>query len=282
MNARASRFGTGIWDLARRVSVAALIGVAFLLGAGNAQASETLDRIKSSGELRVGTGIYPPYTIQQPDGSIIGLEAELFERLAKELGVKLRYIVVGWDIIAAGVGTGKYDMTTGLLVSEERAKVVDYATTPLYSVGQVWMVRSDNPKIKSFVDLNSPDVTIIISTGGYEDAATQKMLPKAKLKRVPGASVAQEVAEVMAGRVDANPLETPLNTALYKEEYGDQVTFYPDIGHPAIEVPSAWTLKKGDKEFQTYLSDFLARLIADGTMDSLKKKYLQKQYIQPQ
>ncbi len=41
-----------------------------------------------------------------------------------DLGVKLVYIPVGWDIIAAGVGTGKYDMTTGLLVSDERLKVV--------------------------------------------------------------------------------------------------------------------------------------------------------------
>ena len=73
--------------LVRRMSMI-FVGAALLLGAANAHASETLDRIKASGELRVGTGIYPPYTIQQPDGSIIGLEAELFERLAKELGVE--------------------------------------------------------------------------------------------------------------------------------------------------------------------------------------------------
>lgn len=281
MKSRVSRLGTSFRGLGRKFALA-LAAALLLVGAAAAHASQTLDRIKSSGELRVGTGIYPPYTIQQPDGTITGLEAELFERLAKELGVKLKYIVVGWDIIAAGVGTGKYDMTTGLLVSDERAKVVDYATVPLYTVGQVWMVRSDNPKVKSVEDLNSSDVTIIISTGGFEDVATQKFLPKATLKRVPGASVAQEVAETMAGRVDANPLETPLNTSLYKEEYGDKVTFFPDVDHPATEVPSAWTLRKGDTEFQKYLSDFVQRAIDDGTMAALKAKYLQKEYILPQ
>jgi ABC-type amino acid transport substrate-binding protein len=264
-----------------RLSVALAIAM-LSFSAVTASASETLDRIKSSGELRVGTGIYPPYTIQKPDGTITGLEAELLELLAKDLGVKLRYIPVGWDIIAAGVGTGKYDMTTGLLVSDERLKVVDYAKTPLYTVGQVWMVRSDNPKkLKTLDDLNSPDVTVIVTTGGYEDAATSKTLPKATMKRVPGINLAQQVIEVMAGRADACPVETPLNTALYKEEYGDQILFIPDINHPAIEVPSSWTLKKGDTEFQAYLTAFLDRVIADGTMATLKKKYLQKQYIAP-
>jgi len=281
MKSRAFRLGTSFCGLGRKLGFA-LAAAVLLTGAATAHASGTLERIKASGELRVGTGIYPPYTIQRPDGTITGVEAELFERLAKQLGVKLKYIVVGWDIIAAGVGTGKYDMTTGLLVSEERAKVVDYATVPLYSVGQVWMVRSDNQKVKSVEDLNSPNVTIIISTGGFEDVATHKFLPKATLKRVPGASVAQEVAETMAGRVDANPIETPLNTTLYKEEYGDKITFIPDIDHPATQTPAAWTLKKGDTEFQKYLSDFVARAIADGTMAALKAKYLQKKYIMPQ
>jgi len=261
----------------------ALAGAALCVGAISAQASETLDRIKSSGELRVGTGIYPPYTIQNPDGSITGLEAELFELLAKDLGVELRYIPVGWDLIAAGVGTGKYDMTTGLLISEERLKVVDYARTPLYTVGQVWLVKADNPKNpQSLEDLNDADITVIVTTGGYEDAATTKTLPNATIKRVPGINVAQQVVEVMAGRADAAPVETPLNTALFKEEYGDQIRYVPDVDHPAIEVASSWTLQKGDTGFQDYLTAFLDRVIADGTMQALKDKYLQKQYIAPE
>lgn len=261
----------------------ALAGAVLALGAATADASETLDRIKSSGELRVGTGIYPPYTIQNPDGTITGLEAELFELLAKDLGVKLVYIPVGWDIIAAGVGTGKYDMTTGLLVSDERLKVVDYAKTPLYTVGQVWMVKADNPKNpQTLDDLNKSDITVIVTTGGYEDAATSKTLPNATIKRVPGINVAQQVLEVMAGRADACPVETPLNTALFQEEYGDQIRFIPDVDHPAIEVASSWTLKKGDTGFQDYLTAFLDKVIADGTMANLKAKYLQKQYIAPE
>ena len=259
------------------------LALALTLSAVSAHASETLDRIKSSGELRVGTGIYPPYTIQNPDGSITGLEAELLELLAKDLGVKLVYIPVGWDIIAAGVGTGKYDMTTGLLVSDERLKVVDYAKTPLYTVGQVWMVKADNPKnLQTLDDLNKSDVNIIVTTGGYEDAATAKVLPNATVKRVPGITLAQQVIEVVSGRADACPVETPLNTALYKEEYGDQIRFVPDVDHPAVEVPSSWTLTKGDTEFQAYLTAFIDKVIADGTMANLKAKYLQKQYIAPE
>jgi ABC-type amino acid transport substrate-binding protein len=87
------------------------------------------------------------------------------------------------------------------------------------------------------------------------------------------------VTEVLSGRVDASGLETPVNTALYKEQHGGEIKFIPDVDHPVTEVPSSWTLKKGDAEFQKYVSDFLAEQVANGFMDELKAKYLKPEFI---
>jgi ABC-type amino acid transport substrate-binding protein len=59
------------------------------------------------------------------------------KKLDEQLGVKIEWTVVGYDIIAAGVKTGKYDMTTAIMEVDERKKIVDFSTTPLYAVGNV-------------------------------------------------------------------------------------------------------------------------------------------------
>jgi ABC-type amino acid transport substrate-binding protein len=262
------------------LAVGLMLAAGLVPGRAAAQDASTLDHIRQSGVLRVGTGIYPPYTIQQPDGSVTGIEASLLEKLAKRLHAKLQYIVVGFDIIAAGIDTNKYDMTSGLLQSEGRMKVVEYASVPIYTVGQVWMVRSDNPKhFHTLADLNKPDTKIVVTTGGFDEIATTKYIPEAGRKSIPGVSIPQVVAEVISRRVDACGLETPVNTALYKGQYGDQIAFIPDTGHPVTEVPASWTFKKGDEKFHKYLNNFLGEQVKNGTLGQLKTKFLKAEYI---
>lgn len=244
--------------------------------------TDTLARIKKSRELRIGTAVYPPYSIQKPDGSWIGIDIDLLKKLAEKLGAKPRFIVVGWDTIVAGIHTGKYDMTTALCKSEKRAQVVDYATTSLYAVGQVWAVRADNPKnLRTLEDLNRPEITVVTTVGGFDQIATQKYLPKATLKSVPGISIPQQVAEVIARRVDVAPVETPVNTALFKGEYGDQIRFIPDVDHPVTTIPVAWTFTKGDSKFQTHISEFLAEEIKNGSVAKINAQYMKPEFINP-
>jgi ABC-type amino acid transport substrate-binding protein len=142
------------------------------------------------------------------------------------------------------------------------------------------MVHSDNLKnFQTLEDFTKPEVTIVVTTGTFDEMVTSKFLPNATQKSMPGISKAQLVTEVLSSRVDACILETPDNTKLYKDQYGDEIKSIPDITE-AVETENAgWALPKGDAEFQKYVSDFLAEQIKNGTMDSLIQTWVKPEYI---
>jgi polar amino acid transport system substrate-binding protein len=242
----------------------------------------SLAAIKERGVIKIGVSLYVPSVIQAPDGSFSGFEIDLLNKLANQIGVTVEYIPVGFDILAAGLQTGKYDMTTAMLVSDERKQIVDFSTVSVAVLGQVWMVLTDNPKnFQTIEDLNKPEVKIVVTTGAFDETVTTKYIPKATQKSVPGIQIAQLVTEVISGQVDACTLETPVNTGLYKEQYGDLIKFIPDALHPVEVIGTNWAVPKGDTVLQTYISKFLQEQFDNGYMEELNAKYMTKKYLVP-
>src|SRR3546814_7332633 len=74
----------------------AATAAAGILSAGLAHAQDTvLDRIKSSGVLRVGVKTdYRPFGFLDPSGKIVGLEPDLAADMAKRLNARLELVPV--------------------------------------------------------------------------------------------------------------------------------------------------------------------------------------------
>lgn len=249
-------------------------------GGGSSQFKGKLKAVQERGELRVGVGLYAPFAMEKPGGGFEGIDIEILERLGKKLGVKTVFVNVPFDALVAGVGTGKFDMTTALCVNAERDKVVDYAA-PLYSVGLHWAVRTDNPKnLKTMEDINKPDVTVLVGIGSFDETAAQKYLANANIKAVAvGGGVAQFVAELIAGRTDVISLESPVNTRLYKSIHGDAISYIPPADQPLQSDPVGYTVPDGDKEFADYVTAFEEELRKSGEIDKLFDKYAVPEFI---
>jgi len=130
---------------------AACIGLVF---AWPAWAETTLERIKRTGELTVGTeAAFPPFEFIK-DGKIVGYGADILAEVVKELGVKkLNQLDLPWQGILPGVLAGKFDfVATTVGMNEERAKRYAY-TMPIADGMPYAMKRKGNP-ISKIEDLN--------------------------------------------------------------------------------------------------------------------------------
>jgi polar amino acid transport system substrate-binding protein len=228
--------------------------------------------VMADGTLRVGVAFYAPTSFESPTGDISGVDIDVTAMFAEHLGVEVEYIPVGWDVIAAGVQSGRYDMTVSLVESEEREQVLDFSD-PLYTVDQLFMVMADSP-LMTLDDLNDPDVTAVVGAGSYGETVIDKYLPNVNKRVLTGITNVQQLAEVITGRSDTMIIETPFTTRRVRNRYGNEVRFIPEETAPLQSDPVAYGIPDGDTEFAGVIDFFLTIIRDDGTIDALFDKHV--------
>lgn len=231
--------------------------------------SPTVDKIKEAGKLRAGVAVALPWLGQDPKTSqYFGAASDLGQRLAQVLGVKLEIVPSGWDVIVAGLQAKQFELALApLFATEKRKAVVDFANYT--EAGTCYMVLKTNAKVSKLEDLNKPEVVIGTFTGTGTEQEIQKKYPKGKINSVvqaPGGGT--RVTEVLTGRIDVAPFDSPLAVAL-QQKY-PQLKIVPEanacLKTPDVPVPIGVAFTKGDPawaKFVTAVVDKMKPQLAD-------------------
>ena len=104
-------------------------------------AESNLDKIKSSGVLKVGTtGDWDPMTIKDPaTNKYKGFDIDVMNELAKDMGVKIEFVPAEWKTIVSGITSSRYDISTSVTKTPKRAEVAGFTDT-YYKYGTVPLV----------------------------------------------------------------------------------------------------------------------------------------------
>lgn len=147
-------------------AVALLAGSSYLKPATTAHAdsnASTVSAIKKRGTLRVAVfGDLPPYGWVNKDGKRVGYDVELARRMAKDLGVKPKFVQVNANNRVDTLNSNKADIVlANFTVTPDRKKVVDFANPYMkVSVGVV------SPKKKAITKVSQLKGKKIIVTKG--------------------------------------------------------------------------------------------------------------------
>jgi ABC-type amino acid transport substrate-binding protein len=239
-------------------------------------ADDVLAAIKQRGTLRVGAGVYPPFMIRKPDGTYEGSDAELLQRLADSLGVKLELIDSGWDTIVEGIVTGKWDVVTGICATPKRAEVVDFSV-PYVQVGGVVGYKPGNPKIRSLGDVDKPGIIIADIAGSWNESVSKAAFPNATHKAFSQVTQADTVQEILSGRADAAIYDEPVTSADIQSRFGaTAVAFMPSATEPldVMACPVSYAFRKGDAGMKAFLDKFFEQQKSSGALDTLLGKWL--------
>ena len=121
-------------------------------GGSDSKSDNKLETV-TEGKLTMATNAeFPPYEFYEGE-KVVGIDAEVAEKIAEKLGLELEIADVSFDSIIPGVQSGKYDMgMAGMTVTDERLKSVDFSSS--YATGvQSVIVKADGP-IQSIDDLD--------------------------------------------------------------------------------------------------------------------------------
>jgi cyclohexadienyl dehydratase len=234
-----------------------------------AQAESKLQTILKNKELRVGTtGDWDPMSVKDPaTNSYKGFDIDVMNELAKDMGVKVKFVPTDWKTIVSGITADRYDISTSVTKTDKRAEVAGFTET-YYKYGTVPLVLKKNlKKFSTWDSLNNKDVTIATTLGTSQEEKAKEFFPKSKLKSVE--APARDFQEVLAGRADGNITSST--------EANKLVITYPELAivqdgekNPAF---LAMMVSKDDKEWNDYVSKWINDKKTSGFFTNLLAKY---------
>ena len=97
-----------IWKKVLLTLAAVTLGSAAGVSSIHASSSQVNSELKQKGELTIGLeGTYSPFSYRK-DGKLTGFEVDLGKAVAKEMGLKAKFVPSKWDSLVAGLGSGLY------------------------------------------------------------------------------------------------------------------------------------------------------------------------------
>lgn len=248
---------------------AAALVMAVSAGAG-AQGQSTLHKILDSGKLRVGTtGDFNPMSFKDPETKEYkGHQIDAARQLAKDMEVEVEFVATDWKTLINGVVAGKYDIVmTGTSMTVSRAKAAGY-TIPWGRTGYLPLTNKKMAdKLKSWEDLNSPDVTVGYNLGTSFADFVKLRLPKAKVKEVE--SPARDWQELLAGRVDVT-ISSILEAGTLSSTHDDIVIPFEDV---ANSLPLSFIAPQGDHVWLGFLNNWMRMKHEAGYFKQLNEKW---------
>jgi polar amino acid transport system substrate-binding protein len=272
--------------LASIVAVAAAVLVLFVAcgggeekAAGNTPAGSATSAAKvtelQDGVLQVGSDIsYAPIEFfEEGTQNPAGLDVDLANALAEELGVRAEFINTGFDGIIGALNVNRFDvLMSAMTVTEERQKEIDFI--PYLNAGTDILVAQGNPKnIKTIEDLSGLTAGVQIATIQVDQlkAANDqlKAAGKAEINVLTFDQNPLAVEQLRTGRADAVIADSPVvaNDARLSEGK------LQALGLAVEAAPYGIGVRKGSTQLKAAIEGALQKLQASGKYDQILAKW---------
>ena len=206
---------------------------------------------------------FQPYEFRDADNNIVGIDVEICQAIADELGRNLVIEDMAFDSIITSVYTGKADLgAAGMTITEDRLQSIDFSI-PYATATQVIIVPNDS-EITSPDDLVGKKIGVQLGTTGdiysedIEDAEIERYnkgyeavqaLIQGKIDAV---IIDNEPAKVYVGK---NPELKIVDEAFTYEEY-------------------AIAISKNNPELLAEVNAAITKLKESGKLDEIVNKYI--------
>ncbi|MBS0643311.1 MAG: amino acid ABC transporter substrate-binding protein [Proteobacteria bacterium] len=256
--------------------LATTILAAFLaFGTATAQA-DALDDIKARGKLLVGVeaGGTGAIMAQEPNGKLVGQDADLNALVAQKLGVQLEMVPTAWPGIIPALLSGRFDMImSGMTATKERAQRVAFST-PYGDASLVAAALADNDKVSSVDDLSGKTIGVLLGTNtqNFAKAYSEKLAASGK----PGLTIRtyddipSMLVEMGNKNIDALMLPRPIIAGYVAKANGKYkiITGLGDKSYFAVAI------RKDDVKLLEAVNKILMEAKADGTLSAEQTKWL--------
>ena len=231
----------------------------------------TLETIKKRGRLMVGVATFVPSAMRAKDGTMIGFQVDVANKVAADMGVKIEHVPTAFPGIIPALLSGKFDIIiAGMEMKPSRNLQVNFSNP--YVWGSQGMVASkelagkfkvSSPRMSKQDDFNKAGVTFAMRRGTSPIQVVKKHFPNAKILQFEDDQ--QAVQDVINGNSHAFLSSEPKvsfqvidNPGRLFKPYGDQVF---------QRWPGSFALRKGDVDFLNFMNNWITIYKENGFID---------------
>lgn len=243
----------------------ALISILIISTTACGKKIDTMKRIDEGKKIVWGTHAnFPPFELKEGT-DVVGIDADVAQKIADKLGVELIVEDMEFEALPAALESGKVDfIAAGFTRNPRREKTMDFTKTYFEAVQSI-IVQNGNEDIKGTDDLVGKRIGVQTGTTGDTEVASNT--EDADVKRYN--TGLEAILDLKNGNLDAvviDDLPAQMLIAqnsevkILDEKAGDQEEY-------AIAV------RKGDSELLQAIDEVLKELQDSGEMDEIISKY---------
>lgn len=211
--------------------------------------------------LRFAYLIEPPFCFRTAEGRVTGCDVELARLLAERLGLgAFEPIETTFEQLLPGLAENRWEMTTGLFITAERARVA-YFSRPIWALPDGLLVRqSQLAAITGYRSLAAQGLRLgVISAQVQHQTALRLGVPAGAVRQF--ASYAEAAAAVLDGRVDAYASVAQAHRGWLQQNPGLALAV---VDVPAREKPAevgAFAFARSNADLARRVDDELAHVL---------------------
>lgn len=240
----------------------------FVLASCSAKQRDLNDILKS-GELRILTLNTPTTYFEDSDAQTAGLEYEMTRKLAKDLGVEAKYIIV--DSIGDlfdGLDQGRGDLiAAGISITDSRKEKYNFG--PSFQEIEKQVICKPYVRPKKIKDLIGFDIAVMSGTSYVEVLESHKKKhPDLEWIAVTGTTDFQLFEEVANETYDCTISDSNIASVARRP-------------YPSLEIPMtlkgkdqlAWPMRKEQADLQDKIKEWFRHDFSESQLNELKEKY---------
>ncbi len=255
--------------------------IVVLMGGGSSRAmaeffpwwafDSVLEEVQERGTLRVGLGLFEPWSACNVDGELIGFEIDVAKRVAADMGVEIEFARTNWNYIISELIAEQFDVIiSGMTILPERNLRVNF-TSPYNSSGVYLVANTEQTAaLATLADFNSSDVTIATRRGASSVVFVENTFPDAMLL------LFDTPTAVLQAVVDGDAHAA----AAFATTRTTWVEAHPETLNLPFEEPfasevGAIAVRKGDLDTLNFFNTWIAANTASGWLEQRSQYWFQ-------
>ena len=207
---------------------------------------------------------FPPYEFRE-GGEIVGIDVEIMQAIAEEMGMELKIEDMAFESIFTAVASGKADVGAGgITVTDERKLSMDFSDT--YATASQKVIVKEGSDIASPDDLAGKVIGVQLGTTGdlyCSDLESEGSTVERYNKGF------EAVQALLQDKVDAVVIDSEPAKVFLEQTEGLKI-----LDESFTDEEYALVIKKGNTELTDKVNAALGKLKEEGKLDEIVGKYI--------